>query len=306
MRVTLIHNEKAGKGADLDVTALMMALRSEGHILHTCCQTSTDLDESLKDPVDLIVVAGGDGTVAAVAKRLGGRQVPVVIVPAGTANNIASSLGIEATAAKTVARWVNGPRRTVDLGHAIGEGGDVPFIESVGCGLFVEMMVRFDQQIEGGQVHPTDSEEELIHARRELREVLAAAPCSDCRIEIDGKDYSGSYLMVEVMNMPRIGPRLVLADADPGDGLLDVVLVADTYRAILDELLKHPSSPVTPARGMRVVRGRQVRFDAGDQRVHFDDKPWPARDKPPGPQGPLHLSVEARALTFLIPRGETS
>lgn len=302
MRVTVIHNQTAGKGDDLDLEALIARLREQGHVPRQCCQGAREFCDVLEAPADLILVAGGDGTVASVDKRLGGRCIPIAIVPAGTANNIADSLGIHSAAAGTIPSWTSAIRQNVDLGHAIGRDGDVTFLESVGCGLFVEMMVRFDLQIEGGQVNPTDSEEELIHARRELREVLAAAPCGNCRIEIDGKDYSGSYLMVEVLNMPRIGPRLVLADADPGDGLLDVVLVGEADRSILGEYLSRPPSRcVGPAPGLRAVRGQRIILNAGDQRVHLDDEPWPAHDKPPEPQGTLQLSLHPRALTFLIP-----
>ncbi len=302
MRVTVIHNQTAGKGDELDLETLITNLRVEGHVPRSCCQGAPELSDALNAPADLILVAGGDGTISGVAKRMEGRGIPIAIVPAGTANNISASLGIEAISAGILPLWQSATPRKVDLGHAIGRDGNVPFLESVGCGLFVEMMVRFDRQIEGGQVDPANSEEELVHARRELREVLAAAPLGDCRIEIDGKDHSGSYLMVEVMNMPRIGPRLVLAAADPGDGLLDVVLVRDADRAILDEFLKQsPSHPAGPAPGLRVVRGRKVLLDSGDQRIHLDDKPWPAHDKPPTPQGELQLSLTPQALTFLIP-----
>ena len=44
---------------------------------------------ALRERWDLIVVAGGDGTVAKVARRLRYRKAPIIVLPVGTANNIA-------------------------------------------------------------------------------------------------------------------------------------------------------------------------------------------------------------------------
>ena len=49
------------------------------------------LDRQLEDPGELVVVAGGDGSVKAVALALAGRGIPMAILPMGTANNIAKS-----------------------------------------------------------------------------------------------------------------------------------------------------------------------------------------------------------------------
>ena len=57
-------------------------------------------------------------------------------------------------------------------------------------------------------------------------------PAHELQITLDGEDLSGEYILLEVMNIQHIGPSLHLApDANPGDGLLDVVLVKAAHRA---------------------------------------------------------------------------
>ena len=62
--------------------------------MHQCVHKK-NLEDCLDgDFGDAVIVAGGDGTVGKVAKRLAGTDVPLVVLPTGTANNIARSLGI--------------------------------------------------------------------------------------------------------------------------------------------------------------------------------------------------------------------
>src|SRR6185369_915874 len=84
---------------------------------------------------ELIVIAGGDGTVQRVATELAWRELPLAILPLGTANNIATSLGIEGPTEALVAGWATARRSPLDLGVATGPWGTRRFIESVGGGL---------------------------------------------------------------------------------------------------------------------------------------------------------------------------
>ena len=52
-----------------------------------------DWEKALSEPVDRVVIAGGDGTVSRLAPWLAGRKIPFCILPLGTANNCARSLG---------------------------------------------------------------------------------------------------------------------------------------------------------------------------------------------------------------------
>ena len=97
----------------------------------------------------LVVVAGGDGTVARVARRMVGRGVPVAILPAGTANNIARSLGLLKQPFEELVRgWRDARRVQLDVGIAAGPWGERYFVEGLGAGLFAGLLVRSEENKE--------------------------------------------------------------------------------------------------------------------------------------------------------------
>src|SRR5688572_6478470 len=94
MRVTLVHNPSAGD-ADHSEQQLAELVRAAGHeVIHHSSKAS-GLEEALAEPADLVLVAGGDGTVAKVARKLVQKDVLMAILPLGRSNNIARALGID-------------------------------------------------------------------------------------------------------------------------------------------------------------------------------------------------------------------
>ena len=86
MRATLFHNPSAGgKAAKDEILAAMKLVDFDAHYVSV---KDHDLKEAFKKKADLIVVAGGDGTIAEVLIRLPDRSLPVALLPLGTANNI--------------------------------------------------------------------------------------------------------------------------------------------------------------------------------------------------------------------------
>ncbi|HYX41298.1 MAG TPA: acylglycerol kinase family protein, partial [Pyrinomonadaceae bacterium] len=104
MRVTLIHNPKAGKGHPTG-DELQTLIKEAGHKVLYQSAKEKKWQRALQTSADLIVVAGGDGTIRKVATRLAGSRVPLTILPLGTANNIAKSLGINGSFEQLVAGW---------------------------------------------------------------------------------------------------------------------------------------------------------------------------------------------------------
>ena len=101
----VIHNADAGDGSQ--PPALVRRVLDDAGYEPRYVSTHADWEAALREQVDLVVLVGGDGTVAQAIRLLGGRQVPVALLPTGTANNLAKTMGIagDARAEHT------GPRR---------------------------------------------------------------------------------------------------------------------------------------------------------------------------------------------------
>jgi diacylglycerol kinase (ATP) len=77
----------------------------------------SDWERVFGEAVDLVVAAGGDGTVRKVFRQLAGKDVPATVLPLGTANNIARSLGFEDDDPDSLVRgWPNGRLWSYDIG----------------------------------------------------------------------------------------------------------------------------------------------------------------------------------------------
>ena len=299
MRITLIHNPSAGE-KHTSKSELLETLRRAGHqtTYHSAKSLKGEaLDQALADPADLIVVAGGDGTVGKIARRLAGRDLPLAILPAGTANNIATALGVTGDATIQAPLWPTARRALLRIALAEGPWGRKPFVESVGCGLFAEAMPRHSEQARIDA--PDGRHEELTHAREFLADCARTASPTRVQLTLDGIDHGGDYLLVEVMNIRCIGPNLTLAPAaDPADGLLDILLVSPDHRRQLQDFVAGSNVPLP---GLLRRAGRiELSVDACP--LHIDDKSWPENHCEPAMRsGTITLTPGHDAIQILIP-----
>ena len=142
MRTLLLHNPTAGDGslsADLET-----ALSRSGCLVTACSKHDDSYKAALGKPWDLVAVAGGDGTVAKAARHTPDRNVPLALLPIGTANNVAHSLDLLGEAEEIAANLQGAPTRPLDLGSVKGPWGERSFIEAVGLGAFAPAITRSD------------------------------------------------------------------------------------------------------------------------------------------------------------------
>jgi diacylglycerol kinase (ATP) len=297
MRLTLLHNPTAGDEQH-SREALLALLLEAGH---DPIYRSTKDEHALSDwdaAAELVLIAGGDGTVRKAAIRLAGRGIPIAILPLGTANNIASCLGIDIPARELVAVLPTAPRHKLDLGIVRGPAGETRFLESLGLGLFTRAMRAAHElhEVGGREASP---EEGLELAVRTCEEVLRSATVQDWRLMVDEHDLSGDYLAVEVMNMPCLGPNLALApEANPGDARLDVVLVTeDDRKALTDYLSRRARGPAVPPR-LQVHKATSVHMEWDAPAVHVDDD---FAEDARGTFGLAEVRLEAGALELVLP-----
>jgi diacylglycerol kinase (ATP) len=290
MRVIVLHNPGAGSG-DVSAEDLLAALAAGGITPRYCSTEQPDFADALGEPADLVVAAGGDGTVLKVISHLRNRSMPIAILPLGGANNIARSLGV-ATDPLRIARagWRGTEVLRLDIGTAAGPWGKRRFVEAVGVGALAQAMAAVDQG------HVAGPEKSAL-ARQALIEVLAAARPMELRLTIDGQDIECRCLLAEIMNIASAGPRLLLAPAaDPGDGALDLVRLEPEARADMLAWLKASSASAPP---LTRRRGRAFAFEWRHEPLHVGDA-FPGRPELPHT---VEVVVEPDPVTVLVPAG---
>jgi len=288
MRIALLHNASAGD-EDHEEDELQELIRQGGHELVHVAGRVRDLTAALQStPCDLVVVAGGDGTVGKAACELSGWQVPLAILALGTANNTARALNVPARLGKSVKRWGRASAVPFDLGLLSDGAVKQRFAEGVGWGVFPAAIAAAHLDKNGSNVSRT-----LKRDRKRFRDVARQATARPYQIEVDGRDLSGDYLLVEVMNLPLLGPRLELSSAsDSGDGAFEVVLVPEAGRSALEELTRDGALANTHA---SVERGSRIRVSGSEGVMHRDGQLLRHR---PGPRD-FQIEVEPAAITFL-------
>lgn len=291
MKATLVHNPKSGDG-ELSREALTDLLHRAGMTPHYQSSKIGELTAALAEPTDIIVVAGGDGTVAKVLTQMPDRGVPVAILPLGTANNIASSFGIGGDIEEIAVRLADAETRKLDIGMARGPWGCCWVVEGLGLGALVRTAIELGDP-------DGDRDERLRTARKKVRKLLKKAEPDRLKILVDGEPMPDAQLMVEVLNIACAGPRLFLApDTDTGDGLIEVGVLELDQRQEMRRWLEdeHPSGPPP----MTFRRGREVKIVWDGTPLHVDDDTPPAE----GGMTAVSLVLEKRAATILVPKVE--
>ncbi len=301
MRIAVVHNPQSGDD-DHEAEHLIQPIRDAGHDV-SYHQSRKGWEASLNQALDLVVVAGGDGTVAEVARATVDRSIPLTILPMGTANNIASWLGLSGVPVEAlVAGWSRGTLQPFDLGLARGPWGTFQFLESIGVGLLAEVMSEIDEGASSYVNELSRRETRIRAALGVLDRVLRRSNGIPCEIVLDDRRLSGEYLLVEVLNFGAAGPNLELAPAaDCADGLLDVVLVEAHERALLEEHLAALDSGARHVPHLPIYHARRVRLDYAPSCVHLDDELWSDEN---ALRGSFEATLRPKALTFLVPRLE--
>lgn len=305
MRITLLHNPKAGRGRH-DRKELMTFLAKAGHEATYYSIKKKGWKNALKKQTDLVLAAGGDGSTTKVASKLIDRGVPLSILPLGTANNLAHSLGFFGSPKETITQLKRGEKHAFDVGVAEGPWGKRYFFEGAGAGLLADYVSAASNEAtkkeKERETKRLSKEQEMTRHVARLRQKLHDYPAQKWKLELDGKDISGRYILWEAMNIRSVGPALYLAPwAATKDGELDFVGVREQDR---DVLLKHLDArlagkktefplPMTRFRKLKIVWERST--------IHFDDEAWPQEKEKTKKPAEIKIRVKSSALVILQP-----
>lgn len=176
------------------------------------------VEDALQRGFRTFVVSGGDGTIDTVAGALVGTHATLAVIPTGTQNNVALSLGIPADIPGAVGLLTNGERIKVDIGIAVCDAFKQPFLEVCSVGLLSALFPAADDIQHGNLARIAD-----------LLSTLVTFPPAEMRLVLDRKqEINTQGHVVLVGNMPYIGPHFqVDPDSQIDDGLLEVLVFAN-------------------------------------------------------------------------------
>ena len=279
----------------------MAALAEAGH--HATYQSTKEVGfkKALKQPADLVLAAGGDGTTAKVAFRLIDSGIPLSVLPMGTANNLARALGLVASPEEIIARLEGGKKKVFDVGLATGPWGDRYFFEGAGGGLLADYVrAAKKEEKKNGKAEKLSKEQQMARHGALLRRMLHDYPVRHWRIEIDGKDISGRFILWEAMNIRSVGPALHLApQAATRDGRFDFVCARAADRP---RLMKHFDARVAGKKSKSPLptrRFRELRIVWKGSTIHLDDELWRNKNKKSSDE--IKITVKPSALIVLHP-----
>lgn len=279
MRYAVLFGRRSGRGrrgaARLEQT--LTGLRRHGHEAHAL--DAPDLAgahracaQAVADGVDVLVVVGGDGAVRLAAAHCVRSGTAVAMVPGGSGNDTAASLGVPSRAGDAIDLAATGTRRRIDV---------------------IEVSTRRSEGSAPEQptyvVGSVPAAVDALIAARSLRVPAVLGPARYAvatlveipgmsargyRLGLDERERQCSALVLTVCNLPVFGGGMRIApDADPSDGLLDVVTIDAVSPAAAVTLLRrvfrgththHPAVRIERCSSVSIQGPRLTAFGDGD------------------------------------------
>ena len=313
-QVGLIQNPASGNGNGPARLAVRNELVRTGRlwkelVVEPNRSITRQTSELLREGVDLIAVAGGDGTVREVASTLVGTAVPLLVIPLGTFNNFARSLTLPTDPVRACQLVDTGTIQQVDVGVA---NGRFLFLEAAGVGVDAQLFplgeamkegrfaaifrvvrialvhrqtaveLNFDRPLDRAYLRSFRGQSPVRHRRRRFRK-------NRRRIRV-----RSSFLAVG--NGPYYGSNFtVCPEAKLDDGLLSVGVFRDFSKR---ELLFHFLSI---SRGRRQYHPKLETFECAWLEVIAEEKLPVHVDGYPVGTTPVRFGVRRKALSVMVP-----
>lgn len=264
MRVGVIRNPVSGRGrgaAAWNKAALSLRSRFPDLTeLHTTGNDSakSQTEELIASGCELVIAAGGDGTVCGVLQGLVGTGAALAVMPFGTGNDFSRTLGIGTDMERAIDAIFENRRLPVDVGRWEQVNRSGYFLNVAGCGFDACVADRINSGFRRLSGRPAYLAAILATLRK--------FEPFDLQITIDGADrVSERAMMCAVANAKSYGGGLLIApSASLTDGLLDLVLVKAMSRGeFLTNFLKVLKGTHIGHPKVQTWRSRHMRLDSG-------------------------------------------
>lgn len=238
---------------------------------------------------DVAVLGGGDGTLNSAIEGLLESGLPLGILPLGTANNLARSLGIPGELEQACEVIARGKEVAVDLGSVNGHY----FLNCVGIGISaaINQSVPRNLKKKWGMV---------AYAVTAFRKFRARAPF-EAEIECDGRRTRVRSIQISVCNGKHFGSALTIAeDASADDGMLDLVSAEiDGLASGVVSFSAMLKGEQDRSRYLRFLRGREITVRTNRPLLIDADGEITTRT-------PADFRVHEKAIRILVPEEAAS
>ncbi len=243
--------------------------------------------DAIKQKVDCVAVYGGDGTVMEVAQELFQKDMPMAIIPGGTANVVAKELGIPVDTRSALALLKGRAKqiKEIDMGLC----NKKPFVIRLNAGIMADMIKKTESNVK-------ESIGQLAYAVTALKE-LGMTKIVTYDMVIDGKKKKTKGFALVVANSGNVGISDIslLPSVDISDGFLDVI-VFKTNR--LTSLIKWAANIAMQSKPIGVVRHWKAKdvviTTRPAQSLLLDDVPYKAET--------IHAEIVPKALRVVVPK----
>ncbi|BCM94108.1 diacylglycerol kinase [Abditibacteriota bacterium] len=258
----VILNPVAGRGARSWPRYEAEILKRGGQILTTQRAGEAHLltQEAIDQGAEVIIAAGGDGTLSEVAGAVieSKRPVRLGVLPIGTGNDFARTLGIWGDPQKAIDAIFEGHTRRIDVGTIETNGTKRTFINIAGCGFDSLVARRINAW----------GQRKTMRCVRGLNAYLLAVTCEiisfrafHLKIEIDGETMETPAVLCAIANAQSYGGGMkVCPDAELTDGFFDVCIIENVSRSEFLRAFpgvfagKHTNHPKVIMRRCRSIR----------------------------------------------------
>lgn len=215
--------------------------------------------------IDALIAVGGDGMVNLAVNAVASTGIPLIIVPAGTGNDLASAVGVPLGDPEAALDLLDtGTIRQIDAARVTNPAGDISWFAGVLAGGFDAIV----NERANSMGWPRGSAKYTLAALRELP-VFTPIPY---RITIDDKSYDARAMLVAVANATSYGGGMkVVPTAQIADGRLDVLILDElslpTFIRVFPRVFSggHVTHPA-----VRIIRGQRVLLEAPDVVAYAD------------------------------------
>lgn len=263
----VLLNHQAGgirAGARADEIA---RLASEADVPVQIINTSSPEDlrgrvrELVRDGAPRVGVGGGDGTVSLAVQEIAKSDTLLGILPVGTYNNFATSLGIPRSLPAAINLLRDGEAARVSLGRVNGRY----FTEAAGVGVFADVLTLYG----------AGSNKDLLRGVYALLRAAFSFRSHRLRITVDGDQRAEHAVLCTAANSFRLGPGLAVApEADLMDSRLDLVVIGRIpLRQTVEYFMALKQQSLLGMPAVNQSKGKEITIEsARPLNVHCDDQ----------------------------------